>query len=773
MDSILEALLHRTGPDPAGSHPLIFRLPADREKLTKVLEHTPGIEVNDRIEAQLRELIKSLNPSQRLTEELLQEKITTHLNGSALKDYGAWVFYPWSKRLVHLLDEEEFAIVRTDRNRNKITRDEQLRLSKLKVGVIGLSVGQSVSLTMALERGFGEIRLADFDTLDLSNLNRIRTGTHNLGVNKVLITAREIAEVDPYLKVTCFTEGLTKENMDAFFTEGGNLDILVEECDSVDIKILARQKAKALRIPVVMDTSDRGMMDIERFDLEPDRSILHGLIDHLDPDGAAAARTNEDKLPYLVPMVGMETISKRLKASMLEIGQTINTWPQLSSNVALGGALTADVCRRLALGQFTASGRWFVDVEDLISNTVPSAINSSTDRFPPIVQGGSSPTIGDMLEKAVSAIHEYNPPPPLSESTILKLVEAGALAPSAGNSQPWKFLSHNGRLFLFHDHSRSVSALDPDHFIDHIGLGACIENILQRASSMGIALGHKVLPIPNDETLVAYFEATTAPVVESLLAIEIPRRHTNRKKGSAEPMEEGQMNRLISAAGNANGLRTHTIQGKEILAAIGSICGAAERLRVKNIYGHADFFATEMRWSAEEAKRTRDGLDINTMELNMVEQVGLRAASDPAAMDLLRTWKGGKGFETGARRNLAASSGVVLFTMPGTSPMNVLTAGRAIQRTWLQASAMNLATHPVSAAIFLGHHARSAFKSALTEIEKEEALELFADLKSAFDLSKNEEPIFLLNISRAGSASTRSIRLPAEHILLKTSIAHG
>ncbi len=33
----------------------------------------------------------------------------------------------------------------------------------------------------------------NFDTLELSNLNRIRTGVHNMGIPKVVITAREIA----------------------------------------------------------------------------------------------------------------------------------------------------------------------------------------------------------------------------------------------------------------------------------------------------------------------------------------------------------------------------------------------------------------------------------------------------------------------------------------------------------------------------------------------------------------------------------------------------
>lgn len=367
MENTLETLLHRTGPEATGYRPLFFRLPEDRERLIELLDGSSHIEVHDRMEAQLRELIKSLNPSLKWTEDLLQNRISDHLGGSELNEYGVWVYYPWSRRLVHLLDEGEFATVRTDRNRNKITKEEQLRLSQLKVGVIGLSVGQSVSLTMALERSFGEIRLADFDTLDLSNLNRIRTGTHHLGVNKVAITAREIAELDPYLKVTCFPDGLTKDNMDAFFTEGGNLDILVEECDSVDIKILARQKAKALRIPVVMDTSDRGLIDVERFDIEPNRPIMHGFLDHLDLSVAHGEMTPVQKLDYIMTMVGRESLSDRMKTSLPEIGHSIMTWPQLGGHVMLGGAVIGEICRKIFLKHMDWSGRWYIDLDKLLA----------------------------------------------------------------------------------------------------------------------------------------------------------------------------------------------------------------------------------------------------------------------------------------------------------------------------------------------------------------------------------------------------------------------
>src|SRR5207253_859960 len=101
------------------------------------------------------------------------EKVKIHLGTTSIEEYGVWIFFPWSGRLVHLLDEEEFVELRTNRNMYKITPEERTVLSTKKIGVIGLSVGQSIALTLAMERSFGEIRLADFDTLDLSNLNRI------------------------------------------------------------------------------------------------------------------------------------------------------------------------------------------------------------------------------------------------------------------------------------------------------------------------------------------------------------------------------------------------------------------------------------------------------------------------------------------------------------------------------------------------------------------------------------------------------------------------
>jgi len=366
--------------------PLYYRIvnQNDQEQLNALIKNNPDIIIYDTIAGQLAELIKLNHPQQRLTQEESAELVSKHVNGDT-DQYGVWVYFPWSKKLVHTLDEEEFAQVRTSRNVYKITPEEISILKNKKIGIIGLSVGQSIALTLAMERTCGELRLADFDEIELSNMNRIKVNIQDLGLNKSIVAARQIAELDPYINVICFTEGITLGTIDEFFTGNGKLDILVEECDGIDIKILARIKAKELGIPVVMDTNDKGMLDVERFDLEPGRPIFHGKVaelEALNADELTAklnALTIPEKIGYLGKIIGFENLSAAMMKSVGEMNKTIVGWPQLASAVTLGGAMITDVSRKILLDQFKASGRYFVDFDDLFKDEFNTTNNISGD----------------------------------------------------------------------------------------------------------------------------------------------------------------------------------------------------------------------------------------------------------------------------------------------------------------------------------------------------------------------------------------------------------
>lgn len=352
--------------------PVFFRRVNDKEKMDGLLENNKEIDIIDQIEAQLVELIRLDHPSKKLTESEQRAFIDNHIGATSLYDYGVWVYYQWLNQLIHILDEEEFVRIRTSRNIYKIIPEEINLLRKKKVGVIGLSVGQSIAITMAMERICGELRLADFDTIELSNMNRLRVGVQHLGLSKAIVAARQIAELDPFIKVICYTNGVDGENIDRFFLEKGKLDILVEECDGIDMKIISRIKAKQYQIPVIMDTNDKGMLDVERFDLDPERPIFHGRLKRVDGlsvielEQLLSQLTVQEKVEYLVDIIGFENVSDAMKLSLQYMNKTIVGWPQLASAVTLGGAMVTDITRKIFLGKFESSGRYFVDFDELI-----------------------------------------------------------------------------------------------------------------------------------------------------------------------------------------------------------------------------------------------------------------------------------------------------------------------------------------------------------------------------------------------------------------------
>src|SRR5258708_5818542 len=124
----------------------------------------------------------------------IEAAVRAHLAGTPPGDYGVWAWHPWLRRLTHLLDRDEFVELRTARSQNKITREERDRLAGKRVGIVGLSMGHAIALALATERGCGELRVADFDRLELSNLNRLPARVHELGLRKVVVTSPAAAE---------------------------------------------------------------------------------------------------------------------------------------------------------------------------------------------------------------------------------------------------------------------------------------------------------------------------------------------------------------------------------------------------------------------------------------------------------------------------------------------------------------------------------------------------------------------------------------------------
>lgn len=748
--------------------PQFFRLsvPAEKTGFDKLLSGGKVLFLHDEIYSQLQELIKSQNPSVKIKPDDYEPRITRHLNGTDISDYGVWVFYPWSGRLVHLLDEDEFVEVRTNRNQYKITKAERYTLSTKKIGIVGLSVGQSIALTLSMERGFGELRLADFDTLELSNLNRIRTGVHNMGVPKVVITAREIAEIDPFLKVTCFFDGLTEANMDHFFTGNGKLDLLVDECDGLDIKIISRYKARELHIPVVMDTSDRGMLDVERFDLETDRPILHGAVENVNPQ-TIKELTNEEKIPVILQMLGIENISLRAKASMVEVEQSINTWPQLASSVTLGGAVGADVCRRILLNQFHQSGRYYIDLEELIAEKQPeiSPVAAQINPFRPL-SANDMRTLADQtkIEKGAGNITPAN-------ELISRFVTAACAAPSTGNDQPWKWLYKNGVLHLFHDEFRSFSFGDFQKMASFISFGAAFENLYINALEAGIEPVLQFLPNPSSEHYVAaitFKQASNAAAIDLLKPLNqaIFKRYTNRNSAPKTELPLSTLQQLSSFAESVDGAKLQWFTDPADMDFMAKIIGACDRTRLLNPAGHYDFVHREMRWTKEDADSTKDGMDVRTLGLSNSQLAALNVIKDAQVVQTLKDLEGGHALDMLAKRTVANASALCMITLPQYNLKNFFEGGRSMERFWLAATNLNIAVHPLISPFYLFPRVTHSNGEGLDPGSIAELKNLREKFLNFTGIGDNRAEIFLTKIAVAPEPLVKTHRLPLENVLV-------
>lgn len=750
--------------DVTGFLPVLYRLSndSDRQSLAELLSIRPGIIVIDDIQSQLKELIKSLFPAKKIKADEYSLLIEQHLKGTPLDEYGIWVYYPWSNKLIHLLDEEEFVEVRTNRNRYKITREEQAILRKKKVGIIGLSVGQSIALTLAMERTCGELRLADFDTAELSNLNRIRTGVQNLGLKKTIIAAREIAEIDPFIKVKLFSDGITAENIDQFFTEDGKIDLLVEVCDALDIKIISRFKARELKVPVVMDTNDRGMLDIERFDLEADRPVLHGLIGDVDTKKLGNL-SGEEKIALVLNIAGHDSISVRGRASMVEVEQSINTWPQLASSVVLGGAVTTDVCRRIFLNRLTVSGRYYIDLDDIISQEDEKNDVEDTYKNPHVPL--DKKTIENVIAKMPETVA-----PLLTDEQLETILKAAIAAPSTGNDQPWKWYYDDGTLYLLHDEYRSFSFGDFNKIASYLTFGAVVENVILAANAISLHTSYDLFPLGESSPLITRF--TFSPQKEDedphRLVNYIFKRHTNRNNVAQQtPIPQNVLDELTAITKTVEGADLKWLLQKEDIHAIGKIIGACDRIRLLNTKGHEDFVKREMRWTPADAERTLDGIDVLTLGLSKPQVSALEVIKDPQVIRFLYDIKGGNLLSEATVRSIDNSGAIGLITLPGIGAENYIQGGRAMEKMWLAAEKHEIALHPVISPLYL-------FPRILQGNGEDLTLDNIAELKGLrkkfidlFGIDESLAEVFLFKISFAPPMNKRALRLPIQKVLFR------
>lgn len=642
-------------------------------------------------------------------------------------ELARWAFYPWRCALVSLLGPGPFRTLRLDRNRYKITEEEQAVLAGLCIGVVGLSVGHSIAFNLAQEGLCGRLRLADFDSMELSNLNRVPAGILDLGLNKAVVAARRIAELDPYLPVDVQPGGLTEETIDEFL-EG--LDLLVEECDSLDIKVRVREEARRRRIPVLMETSDRGLFDAEMFDQEPDRPILHGLLGKVDAQALRGLSTH-DKAPHVMRILEPRKLSGRMAASMVEIDRSLGSWPQLAGDVVLGAATVGAAVRRHARGELR-SGRIRVDLDRLLARAHTPEPQTTL--------------ANDVLRSDLTAEIPTDP--------IESIVHAIRLAPSGGNSQPWQICVGASAIRISLDRSRP-SAMDIADRGSYVAIGAATFNARVAAAHHSMTARISMFPDPANPDVVVRCDIVREPE-PTLGALYRPmvERMTNRGFGRRQPISP-HITRALEDDVAIEGARLVLVTDEPRLAAAAQVLAACDRIRYLTPRLHRSMI-DELKWPGRD--RLDTGIDIRTLSLSAADMAKLEIGVREDVMGLLARWDRGQALGDSTRERIDSSSALAVVTARGCCAADYLRGGAAVERLWIRAESFGFAVHPVSP-VFL-YATGTGELAQLAENYLPDLVRLKQTFGEILSVGPDEPLVLVLRLSNEAGAAERSGRLP-------------
>ncbi|MGH3678216.1 MAG: Rv1355c family protein [Mycobacterium sp.] len=644
------------GGDLCSATVLIEDDPHDHRVLSE-LRADPRVEFIDRWDEQLDELRRLREVPQPDTSERSKQ----------------WAYYPWRRIVTSVLGPRPYRAVRLNRNRNVLTAEEQDRLGLLRIGIVGLSVGHAIAHTLAQEGVCGRFRLADFDDLELSNLNRVPAAVFEQGLNKATLAARRIAELDPHFPVEVFTGGITPQSVFEFLD---GVDILVEECDSLDTKVLVRQAARARRLPVLMATGDRGLLDVERFDLEPERPILHGLLGDVDI-AELSELPSKDKIPYILRIVDGVRLSPRVAASLVEVGNTLITWPQLAGEVVLGATLVADAVRRIGLGEELSSGRIRVDVAE--------ALNRIDD-----------PTAARRIADSAQDQRADDKP---AVGAVETVIAAAVRAPSGGNAQPWHIATQADSVTIRLAPERT-STMDVGFRASAVAVGAAVFNARVAAATHGILgpvdfdPGDDACPLRAVLQLADGNNPELAGMYERML-----ERASNRHHGKPVPIPAETIEALQAAAGR-EGARLHVLTVRRDLDKAAAILAESDRIRYLTPQLHAEMIS-ELRWPGDPSPDS--GIDVNSLELDPADLVKLDILRRPEVMAHLSEWDAGAALGEDTRARLTVSSGLAVVSVRGQALTDYARAGSASEAVWIIAQQRGLAVQPISPVFLYAH----------------------------------------------------------------------
>lgn len=347
---------------------------------------------------------------------------------------------------------------------------------------------------------------------------------------------------------------------------------------------------------------------------------------------------------------------------------------------------------------------------------------------------------------------------------IRKIIECGTLAPSGENCQPWKFLVSGNEIKVFNLPEKDLSLYNFNQFGSYISHGAVIENIVIAAKETGYSSNTSVFPSPQNPNHVSTIILNKQEKIEKdPLFSYIEKRVSNRNPYKDKLINQDQENKLISEGEKIEGIEVKLISDKNKKNRLGKYLSISDRLLFENRKLH-DFLFSHIIWNEKESQEKKSGFYIKELALPVpIEKI----------FKILRSWEKVKIFNKFGFSKIAAKGNVKLYSKvstlgvvlsQGNTPRDYVLAGRAMQRVWLEATALDLSIQPVTGVIFFIQRIMTGDQESFSEKHSSMIKDAFDGIAREFEVgNKNIAMFFRLGYAR--KKAFKSLRLPPSIIL--------
>lgn len=302
---------------------------------------------------------------------------------------------------------------------------------------------------------------------------------------------------------------------------------------------------------------------------------------------------------------------------------------------------------------------------------------------------GVGPILGGCTGPVRSTVAGRDVDLPGLDPVLADLLFHASLAPSGHNAQPWVVsVEEPGRLRIGVVGDRRLPAVDPENRELLLSLGCFLENLCLTARGRGLALDTRVIgetPAAAEILAVTLRRAEPSPFpLERIRQRRTVRRHhlpqelrSADVRALAAPFGD-RLAFLPSGSAGARWLSESTVEANRVQAARDA---AQEEL------------SRWIRWSDEEARRERNGLTPESMEITGLSGWYVRHFLRPASV--MTPGFRERGVEA-VREQLRSYGGWLVITSADASVATLVETGRLVERMWLGCRERQIAIHPMT-----------------------------------------------------------------------------